>query len=140
MSPPAPAVIGMPSRNEKRAAVARSRPPKSAVVIVIPERDVPGTSASAWAQPITSPWPQPTRSSGSPAPRDGSAARRSATHSTTAHTAVDTAMTSVERSRVSMSLPKSTPASTPGTVATPSTSASRRESSPVSIAPSSRLK
>jgi len=37
----------MPSKNAKRAAVARSMPPSRPAVIVIPEREVPGISARA---------------------------------------------------------------------------------------------
>ena len=39
--------IGTASRKAKRAAASRVRPRPSAAVMVTPERDVPGTSASA---------------------------------------------------------------------------------------------
>ncbi len=42
----------MDSRNEKRADAERVRPSASAAVMVIPEREVPGIRASAWAMPI----------------------------------------------------------------------------------------
>ena len=51
---PAAAIAGMPSRNEKRAASSRRKPMKRAAVIVMPERDVPGMSATACARPMTS--------------------------------------------------------------------------------------
>jgi hypothetical protein len=48
---------GTDSRNAKRAAASRVSPSASATVIVMPERDVPGTSASAWPMPISRAWP-----------------------------------------------------------------------------------
>ena len=45
---------GIASRNEKRAAPERDRPSARPAVIVMPEREVPGMSASACAQPIRS--------------------------------------------------------------------------------------
>ena len=56
---PAAAVTGTANRNEKRAAASRDKPRNSPAVIVTPERDVPGTSASACAQPITTTSSQP---------------------------------------------------------------------------------
>src|SRR5439155_299107 len=52
-SSPAPKVIGVESRNEKRAAETRSRPAARPVVMLRPERETPGTSESDWAVPIT---------------------------------------------------------------------------------------
>ena len=46
------AVIGVAMRNEKRAADSRSSPANSPAEIEIPDRLIPGTSASAWAPPI----------------------------------------------------------------------------------------
>ena len=48
----APAVIGVAIRNENRAADARSRPARRAAEMEMPEREMPGTRASAWAAPI----------------------------------------------------------------------------------------
>ena len=48
----AAAMAGVESRNEKRAAASRLRSRNSAAVMVIPLRDVPGTTASACASPI----------------------------------------------------------------------------------------
>ena len=49
--PPAP-ITGKLINMEKRAASERVKPMPSAAVIVMPERDVPGISASAWASPM----------------------------------------------------------------------------------------
>ena len=57
--PPSP-MPGTASRNENRAAPSRVRPSVRAIVIVTPEREVPGMSASACAQPISSASRQPT--------------------------------------------------------------------------------
>jgi hypothetical protein len=52
LSVPAAKIIGAPSKKENLAAVEGdsfvNRPP----AIVIPDRDVPGSSAIAWAHPI----------------------------------------------------------------------------------------
>ena len=48
----APAIMGVDSRKEMRAAAGRERPKNSAAVIVIPLRDTPGIIARAWATPI----------------------------------------------------------------------------------------
>ena len=45
LSRPEAAIIGIASKNENRAAAARSRLQKSAAVIVTPEREVPGINA-----------------------------------------------------------------------------------------------
>ncbi len=52
---------GTASRKEKRAAASRVSPSVRAIVIVTPEREVPGISASACAQPIRIASRQPTR-------------------------------------------------------------------------------
>ena len=49
---PAAKIIGAPRRNEKRVAATWSRLLKSPAAIVIPDRDVPGKRAMAWAQPM----------------------------------------------------------------------------------------
>ena len=48
-------MIGIERRNEKRAALSASKPSIRPMVMVIPDRDVPGTSASICARPITKP-------------------------------------------------------------------------------------
>ena len=48
-------ITGTASRKENLAASCRSNPRNRAAVIVTPERDVPGTRASACAAPIISP-------------------------------------------------------------------------------------
>ena len=50
---PLSTTAGTDSRNEKRAAATRSKPRNSPAVIVAPERETPGMSASAWAKPMT---------------------------------------------------------------------------------------
>ena len=65
LAPPVPAwrssksplstTAGTDSRNEKRAAAARSKPSSRPALIVAPERDTPGISASACAKPIDEP-------------------------------------------------------------------------------------
>ena len=52
MNTPAPPITGSDSRNEKRAADSRSRPRARLAVIVTPDRDTPGWSATAWASPM----------------------------------------------------------------------------------------
>jgi hypothetical protein len=49
---PAPAIMGIESRKEKRAAERRSNPRRSATQIVMPERETPGMTAKAWATPM----------------------------------------------------------------------------------------
>ena len=49
---PAPAMIGMPIRNAKRAAASRFRPRNRPAAMVMPERLMPGNRASAWATPM----------------------------------------------------------------------------------------
>lgn len=44
----------MASRNANRVAAARSKPRKRPIEMVAPERETPGTSAAAWARPISS--------------------------------------------------------------------------------------
>src|SRR6266508_4012790 len=50
---PAPAMMGSASRNENLAADSRSSPRTRPAVMVTPERDTPGCSATAWATPST---------------------------------------------------------------------------------------
>jgi hypothetical protein len=58
-SAPASAITGMDSRNEKRDAPSRLMPANSAAVIVMPEREVPGISASACAKAMKATSRQP---------------------------------------------------------------------------------
>ena len=48
----APKMMGVDSKNENRAAPALVSPMSSPVVIVIPERETPGTMARTWDIPI----------------------------------------------------------------------------------------
>ncbi len=50
---PAAVIRGMDSQKEKRAASSRRSPRKRAAVMVMPEREVPGISARAWARPTS---------------------------------------------------------------------------------------
>ena len=50
---PAAPIAGTLSRNDQRAAVARSMPENKPALIVIPEREVPGIKARICASPIT---------------------------------------------------------------------------------------
>ena len=49
----APAVTGIIIKKLRRAAASRSKPRKRPAVIVMPDRDVPGLRASAWAAPTS---------------------------------------------------------------------------------------
>ncbi len=55
MNSPAPAVIGIASRNENLAADSRSIPIHRAAVMVMPERETPGDNAIACAKPSPMP-------------------------------------------------------------------------------------
>ena len=73
---PAAAVIGVAMRKLNRAADSRVSPTNRPVEIEIPERLIPGMSASAWAQPMIS-----ARREGEAVDRPRSLApRRSASH------------------------------------------------------------
>src|SRR6478736_9075474 len=48
----APAITGVDNKNEKRVAASRVNPRNNPAVIVIPERETPGHSARAWAEPM----------------------------------------------------------------------------------------
>ena len=48
----APAVIGVAIRKLKRAAASRSRPANRPAEMEMPDRLIPGMSASAWAAPM----------------------------------------------------------------------------------------
>ena len=47
-------MMGTERRKLKRAAASREKPSSMPVVMVLPDRDVPGTSASAWPTPMAS--------------------------------------------------------------------------------------
>ena len=49
----APRMAGMDSRKEKRTANFRSKPRKQPAVMVVPEREMPGQVATAWATPTS---------------------------------------------------------------------------------------
>lgn len=49
---PAPTNTGIARKNEKRAASFRCIPKNNAVAMVIPDREMPGKMAIAWAHPI----------------------------------------------------------------------------------------
>src|SRR5499427_3673646 len=112
----AASVIGMLRRNENRAAARRVSPNARPAVMVMPERDTPGTSASAWARPTPIAVPQPGTRSSRPGPENLSAA-----HSSSPNTSSSVAMSGTaygsERSLSSRS-PSFQPAMSPGTVAT----------------------
>ena len=50
----APTTAGMDSKNENFTAKLRSKPRSMPKLIVVPERDSPGTTATACARPTTS--------------------------------------------------------------------------------------
>ena len=52
---PLATTAGIASRNENRAAAGRCRPSSSPALIVAPDRDTPGISASDCARPISTP-------------------------------------------------------------------------------------
>jgi len=87
----------MDSRNEKRAAAVRSRPTSSPAVMVIPEREVPGISASAWAKAITATRPALSRYSQRVYSQRVCGPRASAYHSSRPNRMVAAAITSGER-------------------------------------------
>ena len=90
-------IAGSESKNEKRAAVARSRPVNTPDTIVTPLRDVPGISASTCARPMVSPSRKVTASTPS-RPGWPSRARRRTTSSATAITTASTTSMAVTSS------------------------------------------
>ena len=123
LSSTAPSVIGVASRNEKRAALMRESPAARPAVMVTPERETPGTSASACANPRPSATPHPGRAVSRPGGR-----KRSAAHSRKPNTISITAWSGSERSACSAALSSSLPATAPGTVASASHPHSRQAS------------
>ena len=107
----APAMMGAESKNEIRALWLRLSPSSNAAVIVMPERDTPGTSAKACAQPMSSRAFSPT------AAVPWADARRSAAHSSTAKIIKHAAMTSGWRKVVSAQPFRHRPATAAGSVA-----------------------
>ena len=115
-----------------RAAAGRRRPKSIATVIVAPDRDTPGTSAAACAQPIQN---------ASASVRLSSVRRlaptRSASSSPTAPSASIAAAMPGVRSRVSMRPLNARPATTAGIVPTASSQMSRAPSGPGRTSPRS---
>ena len=93
--------------------------------MVIPEREMPGTSAAAWAIPMARAPPKPTASS----PRSRRPTR-SAYHRMAAPTIRATATIAGRRVTASTGSARNAPMSPAGIVATTSTQASRRSGSP----------
>ena len=58
----APRITGIAIRKENAAASSAFRPNHRAVTTVVPEREIPGIRANAWAKPITSAPIHPGRS------------------------------------------------------------------------------
>ena len=54
LKPLAPNMTGIARKNEYSAATVLEAPSSAAPIIVEPERDVPGTSANTWKNPIKS--------------------------------------------------------------------------------------
>jgi hypothetical protein len=104
-------MIGSDSRNEKRAALGRSRPTARAAVIVTLDRDTPGCNATACATPRT----RPSRTVTSSMLRRRGAAR-STTYMTMANTASITAINHGCPRRSVMNPSKTAPTSAPGIV------------------------
>ena len=48
----APAIVGIPMKNENSAAVVLSNPSSRAPMIVAPDLDVPGTRERIWNSPV----------------------------------------------------------------------------------------
>ena len=71
----APAVTGMLIRKAKRTAPSRSSPARRPAVIVMPERDTPGCSATAWPTPISTASRRVTSSTVASARRGGRPSR-----------------------------------------------------------------
>ena len=92
LNSPAPAMVGMESRKEKRAEASRLNPIISPAVMVMPEREVPGISASAWATPMNS-----TSFQVRPCSSRARRPRRSAYHSNSPNRMVVVAITNAER-------------------------------------------
>src|SRR6185369_3315771 len=122
----AASVIGMLRRNENRALASLVNPNARPAVMVMPERDTPGTSASAWARPTPIAVPQPGTRSSRPGLENRSTAHSSTPNPMSSDAMIGTAFGS-ERSLSSRS-PSFQPAMSPGTVATARVPNSRRAS------------
>ena len=118
-------MIGVAIRNENRAAASRSSPAKRAAEMLMPDRLMPGTSASAWAAPIPPAIGNVTSSTPLVRPP-----QRSASHRITAPTTSVTATKPTSRKAVSMRSLRRKPAMAAGMVAATSSQARRRSGSP----------
>jgi hypothetical protein len=116
----------MESKNENRAESSRLIPKNRAAVIVTPEREVPGISASACAAPIKNA-PETERCENATV-RARRAPERSASHNKTAKTIDVVATNPIERAFASIIDLNKNPATPAGRVATANLKA-RRESS-----------
>ena len=105
-------MVGIASRNEKRAAPCRDSPSSSAAVIVTPARDAPGMSAAVCATPMSAACANVTDAK-PPVPR-----RRSAHHRAMAKPMIAAATTPTSRNAVSAKGWMSHPANAMGTAAT----------------------
>ena len=73
----APSMAGTDIRNENSAASSDSTPSQSAVTTVEPEREMPGTSANAWATPMSIATPSPRAPENGPGASGGGSSRSS---------------------------------------------------------------
>jgi hypothetical protein len=103
----------MANKNENLQAAWRDKPRNRPAVIVMPDREVPGTSASTCARPINNAIGKVTACSSAIFFR-----RRSASHNSTPNAAVAPAITSGERSCDSTMSSRKNPVNTTGKVAT----------------------
>ena len=113
-------MIGIASRNEKRAADSRSMPIHRAAVMVMPDRETPGCSAKPWTMPSPSPVLTPMESM----PRS-LGERASTHHSTTPKTASMTAISHGSPRCSWIGPSKTAPSTAPGIVPSTSAHASR---------------
>ena len=121
-SPAAARMTGIASRNDRRAAAGRAMPSTRAAVMVTPERDAPGISASAWPQPIHSACLKPISRI-----RVSYCGRRSAHTIRTANSAPATAMSRGSRNDASTVSCSSRPSTPTGSDATTIINPSRAE-------------
>src|SRR6266542_3655824 len=118
-------MIGSARRNENRAADSRVMPVARAAVIVTPDRETPGCSATAWAMPMTT-----VRRSVRPSSPWSWRARRSTAYRTTPKSASMIAISQGCPSFSSITSSNSAPTMAPGMV--PTTRYQARRSSSVS--------
>ena len=128
----APPTAGTDSRNENAAASRTPIPRHSAATTVAPEREIPGTIATAWARPTTTALPGPGRPAG---PR-ASAAR--AVHTTQPVTSSATPVTAGLSKSDARKSPNPAPATAAGTDANISSPPYRSCAASPRTAPASR--